>query len=144
MIEFTPFRAGHLTYFTPQPAQAGEHTALIRSGGAEMLERSLSLSGWAGNRCLGAAGLIPIRPHRAVAWLILSGDAAPYMLAIARKARRVVLASAFKRVELTVAEGNTQGFRFAEMIGAVRETPEPMRFYGADGGGEYLYAIIRG
>lgn len=142
MIEFAPFRAGHLAYLTPQKAQEAEYK-LLRDSAAEALEGSVALSAWANNRCLGAAGLIPIRPHRAIAWMILSERASPYMLPIVRKVRRVISASAFKRVELTVSDRFEEGHRFARMLGAVRETPEPMKYFGADGGDEVLYAVLK-
>lgn len=143
MITFTPFRAGHLETMRPQSAQAHEHAALVMSGGASLLEDFIALSAWDGVTCIGCAGCIPIRPHRAVGWILLSDRAAPHMLAIARKVRRVFAASQYKRIEITVAASFDQGHRFARLVGARRETLEPMRFYGADGGDEVMYAMIK-
>lgn len=143
MITFEPFKAGHLVHFVPQPAQAREHAAMIASGELRGLETGIALSAWVGARCVGAAGLVAVRPHRAVAWAVLSQGAAAYMLPIARKVRRVILASQFRRVEFTVAAGFREGQKFAALIGATRETPEPMRFFGADGGDEIMYAVIK-
>lgn len=143
MMEFQPFKAGHLDYLSPQHQQRPEHAALVRSGEAHALEGGVSLSGWANSRCLGAAGLIHVRPHRAVAWMLLSEDVGPYMLAVAKKVRRVVQASPYLRIELTVADGFDAGQRFARLIGAVCETPEPMRFFGAEGRDERMYAILK-
>lgn len=143
MIEFRPFRAGHLQFFKPQPAQRSEYTAIVRSGEAAALEGPMSLSGWAGSACVGAAGLIHVRPHRAVAWMILSQDAAEYMLPIVKKIRRVAKAAPYKRIELTVAEGFVEGERFARLLGAVCETPEPMRYFGASERHERMFALIK-
>lgn len=143
MIEFTPFRAGHLEYLKPQSAQRNEHAYLVSSGGASLLEHPMALTAWHRSVCIGVAGCIPVRPHRAVAWAILSDDAGPYMLTIARKIRRVVAVGPYRRVEMTVAGEHEAGHRFARLLGAKRETPEPMRFYGADGGDEVMYALIR-
>jgi len=143
MIGFRPFKAGHLSYLKPQPAQRREHAVLVRSGAVELLESNVALSGWRGGTCLGAAGLIPVRAHRAVAWMILSEEIGPYMLPIVRKVRRVLSAVPYKRIELTVSADFEAGHHFAKLLGARCETPEPMRFYGADGGDEMMYAIIR-
>lgn len=143
MIEFKPFRAGHLQFFKPQPAQRSEYTAIVKSGEAAALEGPMSLSGWADSVCVGAAGLIHVRPHRAVAWMILSQDAAEYMLPIVKKIRRVAKAAPYKRIELTVAEGFVEGERFAKLLGAVCETPEPMRYFGANERHERMFALIK-
>lgn len=143
MIEYRPFRAGHLQFFRPQEAQRYEYAALVGSGEAAMLEGPFALSGWEGSRCLGAGGLLPVRPHRAIAWLILSDRASDYMVPIARKLRRAVRAAPYRRIELTVADGFEQGDRFANLLGAVCETPEPMRYFGADERHERMYALIK-
>lgn len=143
MIEYLPFKAGHLQWLKPQTAQVAEHLALVNSDAADLLEGGISLSAWAHNRCVGAAGLIEIWPHRAMAWLILSEGAGPYMLPIARKVRRVVAACPYKRVELTVAADFERGRQFARLVGAKCETPQPMKGYGAEGRDEYMYAIVK-
>lgn len=143
MIEFQPFKAGHLSYLSPQKEQRREHAQLVRSGAVELLESNVALSGWADGKCVGAAGLIPVRPHRAVAWMILSDGIGPYMVPVVRKVRRVLIAVPYKRIELTVSSGFEAGHHFARLLGAVCETPEPMRFFGADGGDEMMYAIIK-
>lgn len=143
-MEFLPFKAGHLTYLTPQSAQRREHALLLKSGAVEALEGGVSLSGWASNKCVGAAGLIHVRDHRAVAWMILSEDIGRCMLPVAKKIRRVLAQVPYQRIELTVADGFEEGKRFAELVGAVCETPEPMKFFGAEGRDEYMYAILKG
>lgn len=140
MITFTPFRAGHLTYLQPQKFQVGEHRALVESGHAHEFERFLSLTAWRDSRCLGAAGIVPVRPHKGVAWMLLSEDVARYMLPVVRKVRRVLRATEYKRVELQVHAEFVEGQKFARLIGAKLETPEPMKYSGADGSDEYLFA----
>lgn len=144
MIEFQPFRAGHLRYLKPQEAQRQEHALLVRSGEASALETGIALSGWADHRCIGAAGLIHVRSQRAIAWMILSDGTGKYMVPLAKKVRRVLKAVPYLRVEFTVAEGFEDGDRFARLIGAVCETPEPMRFFGAEGRSERMYAVLKG
>lgn len=144
MITYTPFRAAHLQYLLPQPMQARDYSSLLAAGGAEVLENYVALTAWnAKGHCLGMAGCIPIRPHRAVGWMLLSRDAGPAMLSIARKVRRVFQTTPFKRIEISVSAKFPDGQRFARLIGAVIETPEPMRYYGAYEDDEYMYAMIK-
>lgn len=143
-MEFRPFKAGHLLYLKPQEVQKDVHASVVHSGMATVYETGTALSGWQGSKCIGAAGLLPVWPHKALAWAFLSDAAASDMLAIVRKVRRVIALSPYKRVELTVAEGHEQGHRFARLIGATCETPEPMRFYGSNGDSEYMYAVLKG
>jgi hypothetical protein len=143
MITFTPFRAGHLRYLTPQEAQRHEHAVLLGSGAADLLESAVALTAWDDYRCVGMAGLIPVHPHRALAWMLLSEGAAAHMLPIVRKIKRVVANAPWRRVELTVNANFEDGQRFARLLGAVLETPEPMRAYGPDGDDQFMYALVR-
>jgi alkyl sulfatase BDS1-like metallo-beta-lactamase superfamily hydrolase len=89
------------------------------------------------------AGLIPVHTHRALAWMLLSGQAGEHMLTIGRKVKRVLAVAPYRRVEITVAADFIDGQRFALLVGATLETPKPMRAYGPDGNDEYMYAIVR-
>jgi hypothetical protein len=142
-LEFTPFRAAHLTYLVPQEAQRRDHAALLGSGAAELMESPMALTAWHKSRCLGMAGLLQVHPHRALAWALLSDAAAPHMLAITRKVKRVVALSPWRRVEITVAADFIDGQRFARALGATLETPEPLKAYGVYGNDEYMYSIVR-
>lgn len=142
-MDFRPFKAGHLMFMTPQPEQRAEHAALLRSQAVVELEQGVALSGWVDGKCVGAAGLIHVTEYRAVAWAILSSGIGAGMLPVVRKVRRVMSASPYRRIEMTVASDFEDGIRFAKLIGARLETPEPMRFYGAGGRDEYMYAVVR-
>lgn len=142
-VEYTPFHAAHLEYLVVQPAQRADHAALVGSGAAHLLEGPHALTAWHRSRCLGMAGLIPVHPHRALAWMLLSEAAAPHMLTIGRKVKRMLALSPYRRVEITVAADFIDGQRFALLVGAQLETPRPMRAYGTDGGDEYMYAVVR-
>lgn len=75
--------------------------------------------------------------------MFLSDQIGSAMLPIVRKVRRTIAAAPYRRVELTVSDRFDKGHDFARLLGAERETPEPMRFYGADGGGEVMYAVVK-
>jgi len=142
-VTFTPFRAGHLGYLVPQAGQRRDHAVLLGSGAAELLESPLALTAWHRSACLGMAGLLPVHPHRAVAWMLLSELAGPHMLTISRKVKRVAALSPWRRIEVTVDATFVEGQRFARLLGAKLETPEPMRAYGTDGEDQYMYALVR-
>lgn len=142
-MEYLPFLAGHLRYLTPQPEQRVEHDALLKCDLSAM-ERHVSLSAWHNNVCIGAAGVLPIWPHRAVAWMLLSDSAHRYMLPLTRKVRRVLSALPYARIELTVAAEFEAGHQFARLLGATLETPQPMRMFGINGRDEMQYAILKG
>lgn len=143
MIRYEPFRAGHLKYLNVQDRQRQELAVLAASGGAAALEPYTALSAWRDGACIACAGLIPITAHRAVAWALVGRTAGPSLLAVANKVKRVIELTAYRRVEFTVADGFKNGHRFAKALGATLETPEPMKAYGAFGGDEYMYAILK-
>lgn len=143
MFEFKPFNAEHLRYLSPQRLQRYDHAVLLNSEYASIVNSNFGLSAWDGLRCVAAAGCVPIFGSRAVAWAILSNDAAPYMLRIVRKVRTVMAGLPYRRIEISVRSDFEDGKRFAELIGMTLETPEPMRAHGANGEDEYMYAVVK-
>lgn len=143
MLEFMPFKAEHLRYLTPQAEQRRSHAVILASNfGAEM-EANFSLSAWEGHKCIAAAGCVPIFNHRAVAWAMLSTDAAPHMLAIVRRVRKAIDMLPYRRIEISVQVDFEAGHRFAKLIGMELETPTPMRAHGANGNDEMQYAVVK-
>lgn len=143
MLEYRPFKSGHLKYLAPQVEQRHEHAVLLNSEYADIVDNNFGLSAWVGDKCVGASGVVPMFSHRAVAWAILSKDAAPYMVPIVRKVRRTLATLPYRRIEMTVNAEFENGRRFAELIGMTLETPEPLRAYGATGSDEYMYARVK-
>lgn len=143
MLEYQPFRAGHLRYLTPQPDRRQEHAILLASEYADIVDSNFGLSAWVGSKCVAAAGIVPMFSHRAIAWAVLSNDAALYMLPIVRKVRSALDNLPYRRIEMTVGADFEKGKRFAEMIGMRLETPEPLRAFGARGEDEYMYARVK-
>lgn len=143
MIEYRPFKAEHLRYLTPQAEQRLDHAIALTTEYASEMERNFALSAWNGSVCVGAAGCVPIYAHRAVAWALLSKDAGPHMLAIAKKVRFVMAALPYRRIEIAVHDSFEQGHRFAKLIGMQLETPVPLKAHGANGEDEMLYAMVK-
>lgn len=143
MIEFAPFKAEHLRYLTPQTTQRQTHAVLISSDYAAEMEAHFALSAWDGNKCVAAAGCVPIFGHRAVAWALLSNDASSHMLAITRKVRAAIAMLPYRRIEIAVDVAFEPGHRFAKLIGMKLETPVPLKAHGALGNDEMLYAVVK-
>lgn len=143
ILTFLPYRAGHLRVLRPQEMQRADHAVLASPGNAEALEEGFGLSAWDGLRCVGVSGVLPIMPHRAIAWAVLSDEAAPSMMQIIRKVSGALDLLPYRRIEMTVREDFKAGHRFARAIGMTLETPKPMRGYGANGDDEMMYSRIR-
>lgn len=143
MLEYQPFKSGHLRYLAPQRTQRYDHAIMLNSEYAKIVDGNFGLSAWEGNTCVAAAGCVPIFGSRAVAWAILSNDAAPYMLQIVRKVRHTMALLPYQRIEISVRADFEDGKRFARLIGMTLETPEPMRCHGANGEDEYMYAVVK-
>lgn len=140
---FRRFLPGHLETLIPQPRQARDHRWLIDIGDHITLAEYPSLSAWHEGACVACGGVVPVSRYKAVGWAVLSYRAAPYRLPLIRKAREVIAALPFKRVELQVAADHQAGVRFAQALGAIQETPLPLKYYGADGQDHYLFAVIK-
>ena len=142
-MEFRPLKAGHFRYIRPQPEQEAHYDMIINSSLAEMYEEGMAFSGWDGNRCVGAAGAIPVTAHRAVGWFLLSRDAGPHMRTIIRKTKELIKLAPYRRVEICVDVNFQNGHRLAKALGMVLETPEPLKAFGPQGEDEMMYASVR-
>lgn len=133
----------HFRYIEVQDAQRHDLAALLHTEHAEAACSHIALSAWLGNRCLGAAGIIPLWPHRAMAWAMVSRNIGAAMVPISRKVRQVVRDDPTPRIEMTVAADFKAGHTWARLLGMTLETPEPLRKFGANGADEYMYARVR-
>lgn len=134
---------GHIECIRIQDAQRHEHAFMLNSEYAEIATSHRAFSMWAGNDCLGAAGIVPIFPHRAVAWALISGDIGAYLLPATRKARQFLTLDPTPRIEMTVPVGFDAGHTWARLLGMELETPSPLRKFGASGDDELMYARVR-
>lgn len=134
---------GHLSVIEVQDAQKYDQAVLIAPEYADMACRNEAISLWHGNKCLGAAGIIPVFPHRAMAWALLSRHIGPYMHPATKKVRRFLALSPVPRIEMTVRADFEAGHKWARLLGMRLETPEPLRKYGANGEDEMIYARVK-
>lgn len=142
-VEFMKFYPEHLRNLSPQQIQRQDYAALIGTEYMNVFASNFALSAWVGTTCIGAGGAILIYPHRAMAWAILSEDAAPYMRQIVNKVKAYTAIMPFKRLEAAVRVDFEKGQRFARLIGMKLETPEPMLYSGLNGEPELQYALVK-
>jgi hypothetical protein len=142
-LEFRVCKPGHLAYIAVQEAQRVDQAVMLKTDYAEIACSHIALSAWVGNECVGAAGIVPLYPHRAVAWALLSKNIGLALVPATRKIRRVLDADMTPRIEMTVAVDFKAGHTWARLVGMKLETPEPLRKHGARGEDEMLYARVR-
>jgi len=135
-----PFEVHHLSLIVPQPAQ--------RLGVADMARAMQGPFGDAWTATVdgvpvAAAGVVELWPGRGHAWALLDEEASRHMLRITRAIAFALDAVPFRRVEMHVDAEFAAASRWAEMLGFVRETPQPMRAYTPDGRDCYLYARVK-
>lgn len=141
MIHFIPCEARHIRLIDAQNEQISEK-AFYANVTEELVANSLALSCWVDEICVGAGGVRPIWHGRGAAWAILSCNARPAMLAIARKLRFVLDTMPLERIEMTVRANFVPGRRLAHLLGFRLETPLPMARFYPDGEAAFLYARI--
>lgn len=142
-VEFRRCLPEHLQYIQVQDTQRFDQSAMLSTEYAEIATSHIALSAWVGNTCVGAAGIVPMFPHRLIAWALLGKTAGPHFPTIVRKIRHVLRDDPSPRIEMTVDVEFKAGHRLARLVGMKLETPEPLRKFGARGEDQMMYARIR-
>jgi hypothetical protein len=142
-ITYLPCSVEHIALINPQPGDEMEKAVFLRPEFRYLVDQGTALSAWVNSRCICAAGVYDLYPHRGLAWSVLSCDAGPYMLQLTRKIRSFMNLYHAKRVELYVASDFEEGHRWAKAIGFKCETPEPMIAHGVFGHDETMYVRIK-
>lgn len=133
----------HIMYLHAQDVQEAEQRRVFATGDLLGLKDSVAQSAWLCERCIAAAGLIPMDEGRAFAWALLGREVRPYLLTISRRIVGMLDTCEFRRIEMVVRADFKQGQMWAQMLGFECETPKPMRAYFADGTDAYQYARVR-
>ena len=142
MITFEPFEPQHLYRVNVQSEQAVELEELIRSGAAEQLIGSFSLSALLpSGACAACGGLVNLWPGRFQAWVFMSSDAGEHLLAISRQVKYLLDTHPARRIEATVRARFNRGQRFARLVGLRRESGVLRAFY-PDGTDAILFARV--
>ncbi len=96
--------------------------------------------------CIGVGGAILYWEGHAAGWLYLSkkvlGHPREMALAIKTVMNQLIEELKLRRLSAYVRCDFDRAVKLLEAIGFVRETPEPLKYYMADGTGVYLYAKI--
>lgn len=142
MIQFHACYPSHVRLVKPQASQRAEadyHSDIAD----EWVRESVALSAWVDDTCVGVAGYRLIWGTRAACWALLSEDAGPVMLPIARRMRLMLGACPANRLEMTVRGAFLPGHRLAGLLGFKCETPDGMRGFFPDGETAYLFARVK-
>lgn len=141
-VTFKPCTVADLHEISPQRMQRAEYEAAIPVSD-ELVRTSFALSAWVDGVCVGAGGFRAVWPGRAVAWALLSHDAGPVMLPIARQLNRSLSMCPARRIEMTTRADFLPGARLAELLGFKCETPDGMKAFWEDGSDAYLFARVK-
>lgn len=143
-VEYRQCRPQHFECLDVQEGQKEELAVMLANTSyAEIACSHVAISAWLGNRCLGAAGFVPLFPHRAVAWSLVSQNIGTAMVDVTRKIRNILAADPTPRIEMTVDVDFEAGHKWAKLIGMTLETPIPLRKFGARGEDELMYVRIK-
>lgn len=142
VLEFVPFKFEHLKYIKPHAVQSEEWALLLAGDASEVLATGPALSMWQSGVCLGAAGLVVHWPGRAEAWAMFA-DKIGFrpMLEAVRCMRRVIDTSGFRRVDMTVRNGNIHGHVLASAVGFDFEAK--LEAYHPSGDDVFLYKKVK-
>lgn len=145
MIEYRSAAVSDLLRIQVQQAQEPEIAYVRRTPdmAAEIVERSLCLSGHVDGFPVAVAGFVPSGAVSHRAWAFFAPEAGPYMLGIVRKARAMMGSLRSRRIDMTVNEGFTEGERFARLLGMERETSTALKYHGVLGEHQHIYGKVR-
>ena len=145
-MEFLPFKPYHLDAVRLQPGQQHLMATLRDPDYAACLAiPGFAYTGMIDDKIVGCAGVLPLSPHRAMGWALLSRIP---KCAWVRMTRQVLVAletahqEGYRRIEATVLLSFAPAHRWVELMGFQFEGI--MRAYAPDGSDHALYARIRG
>lgn len=141
MIKFLDLTPAHA-----RQLHASHQPGLVLPEAAEALAAAvvpgLAFAGCVAGRVVGAGGILPQGPTRAVAWLIAPGDLPRRLWPGVRAQCRLVLAEAhargYRRLEAFVHERFAPGLAFVAGLGFALEGHHPLWF--PDGAGAFSFA----
>lgn len=144
MIELTymPCAVEHLKLIQPVKGLEHEQAVFLSPQYEHIFKNNFSMSAWAGNKCVCAAGICPIYSHKAIAWALMSKDAGPYMRQITAKVKSFLAMDKTPRIEMLVAADFKAGNKWAKLLGMTQEGPA-RRMHGPNGEDEIMYVRIK-
>lgn len=142
MIEISPFVAGDLAELRVQPGQLPDTIGHTPGTAAEWASSGPCFTARdRAGRILQCSGFIENHPRYASAWALLSSDWGSAKVALHRATARVVSATRYVRIDMSVRTGFGPAHDWARMLGFVREGT--LRRAGIDGADFDIYALVR-
>jgi len=143
-MDIDRFKPSDLLALPLQDAQACISVLAKDPGYADALAQFDSWTGRIDGRVVVCAGILPLWPGRSQVWAVIASDiGGAGMLRLTRAVRRFLMLQTAGRIEATVVAGFEAGYKWMDILGFERETPEPMRGYLPDGRDAVLYARVR-
>ena len=141
-VTFMPCKQAHLAYMKVAEGCTHASRAYLSPLYKSTIEGEFALSAWANGRCIGAAGIITLLPHKALAWALLAANSRRFMPQITRKVKAALELHPCRRIEMTVLCDHEAGHTWAKLIGMTLEA-ERMRASSPFGQDEALYARVK-
>ena len=142
-VEFKPCKQEHIKFIAPQKGEENNKLVYLAPEFRPCIEEHFAISGWVGNVCVAAAGIIVLYGDRAIGWALISRDAGPYMRQITRKVKSALDLHYAKRIEMTVRCDYPKGHKWAKLLGFGEPEAPRMRHSGYFGEDEAMYARIK-
>lgn len=141
-LTFLPCALEHLALIEPQDGNVMEKAYFLQPGFHYMIEDNFAISAWLGHKCIAAAGIVSIYPHRGTAWSLLGKGSGKHLAQLTRKVREAIDLSPHKRVEMLVNYEFERGHQWAKALGFEVDAPR-MVASGIYGNDETLYVRIK-
>ncbi len=125
-----------------QPMQANlDHGGQTLENGCYLATSEEAYTATHNGEVVACIGLVQFWPGRRLVWAYLSADAGRCLIRLTWQIRRWLRYHGQGRIECAIDPEFPQSIAWAERLGFVRETPEPMREW-IPGKGFYLYARV--
>ena len=125
IVRFEPSHIALLDNFGGQETLAGHVKERDLN---DLASRGFAVSGFAGERLIGCAGLIEATPLRAIAWALFAKHHARDFMAIDRAVRRVFADCPYRKIEAYVDPRMAPAMRWADLLGFTLVTFLPLHF----------------
>lgn len=131
--DFIDFKLEHLWQFEPSERNG---RAKQQQFGHLLAQHSAAFTAVDADGVIGCGGLLPIYPHRALAWTSVSRRASAIFFV--RFLREYLDRQTIRRIETVVDVDDKLCHKWVALLGFVPEGP-PLQYYNADGSAAQMY-----
>lgn len=139
---FVPFKQEHVRQIAAQESQR-YLAPFIEGVDLSGLENKWSHTFLREGRAIACFGATVIGPSNGEVWAYFDEAVGPHLLRITREARRLILASDFRRLQAVIFAKSEEGHRWVRALGFELEAPR-LRRYFTSGEDAALYGWVRG